>query len=240
MKSNSHPSPASGFTLMETVIAIGVLAVLLTAFLAVFTPAAQGIRKAISAQEADRLAFTLERELVTLRQQDEDYATGFDKAYDWIEASNNSQNALLIYQYRGNPSSLRADGTMEPYTRSGGVAGTDFIVQPVVRRKDATEALEEDLKALEGRVYTVKMTQLVFNESGELVRGTPGTITDPTPQEDGGAAGGTGADGYPEAYIAFSAEFYQVPNSTYSYIQSKLDLATLENPIFTRNLAVRR
>ena len=45
-----------GFTLMETVIAIGVLALLLTAFLAVFGPATSGLRKAISIQEADRLA----------------------------------------------------------------------------------------------------------------------------------------------------------------------------------------
>jgi type II secretory pathway pseudopilin PulG len=38
----------AAFTLTETVIAIGVLAVVLTGFIAVFTPAAQGIRRAIS------------------------------------------------------------------------------------------------------------------------------------------------------------------------------------------------
>ena len=37
----------SGFTLMETVIAIGVLAVLLTAFMYVFGPAMAGIRKSM-------------------------------------------------------------------------------------------------------------------------------------------------------------------------------------------------
>ncbi|MCP5533718.1 MAG: prepilin-type N-terminal cleavage/methylation domain-containing protein, partial [Akkermansiaceae bacterium] len=36
-----------GFTLLETVIAIGVLAVLLTGFILVFAPAAAGIKKAI-------------------------------------------------------------------------------------------------------------------------------------------------------------------------------------------------
>ena len=50
---------------METVIAIGVLAVLLTGFMIVFAPAAAGIRKSINVQEADRLASTLEQELVT-------------------------------------------------------------------------------------------------------------------------------------------------------------------------------
>jgi len=51
-----------GFTLMETVIAIGVLAVLLTAFMAVFGPATRGVRRSINVQEADRLAATLEKE----------------------------------------------------------------------------------------------------------------------------------------------------------------------------------
>ena len=54
-----------GFTLLETVIAIGVLAVLLTGFMIVFAPAAAGIRKSINVQEADRLASTVEQELVT-------------------------------------------------------------------------------------------------------------------------------------------------------------------------------
>jgi len=228
-----------GFTLMETVIAIGVLAVLLTAFLAVFAPAAQGIRKAISVQEADRLAYTLERELVTLRSGDsEDYKTGFEKAYQWIIDSNDVSKALLIYQYRGNPSQLRPDGTMEPFTGSG-VAGQDFIVQPVVRAKDSPD-LEDDLKSIEGRVYTVQMTQLVFS-GGQLQKGTAGEIVDPSPG-DGDSGGGSGVDGYPEAVIAFAAEFYAVPNSSYSYISTKMNSSTFADakPIFTRNLAVRR
>ncbi len=40
---------------MESVIAIGIVAILLTTFLAVFGPATQGIRRALSVQEADRL-----------------------------------------------------------------------------------------------------------------------------------------------------------------------------------------
>ena len=57
----NRPLPArqSGFTLLETVIAIGVLAVLLTAFMYAFGPAMSGIRRAINIQEADRLASTL-------------------------------------------------------------------------------------------------------------------------------------------------------------------------------------
>ena len=68
---NPSSSRKRAFTLLETVIAIGVLAVLLTGFMIVFAPAAAGIRKSINVQEADRLASSLEQELVTLRTGDQ-------------------------------------------------------------------------------------------------------------------------------------------------------------------------
>jgi prepilin-type N-terminal cleavage/methylation domain-containing protein len=230
-----------GFTLMETVIAIGVLALLLTAFLAVFGPATAGLRKAISVQEADRLSAALERELVTNRPggSGADYKTGFDKAYEWIKSAPDSGNAILLYQYRGDPSQLREDGTMEPYTGGDGVAGKDFIVQPAVRQR-GDSLLLEDLAALDGRIFTVKLTQLVFS-GGQLARGEAGQITDPTP-DDGDAPGGADSDGYPEAVIAFAAEFFIVPNSAPDYVKpgGKFNPVNLTKPIFTRNLAVRR
>lgn len=109
-----------GFTLLETVIAIGVLAVLLTGFLYVFAPAAAGIRKAITVQDADRLTSTLEKELNTLRdgQESDDIQTAFDKAFYWIKESNQAGTALLVYRYRASISQLRSDGTAN---RSGGM-----------------------------------------------------------------------------------------------------------------------
>lgn len=215
---------------METVIAIGVLAVLLTAFLAVFAPAAQGVRKAISIQEADRLAHTVEKELVTVREN-ENYDTGFEKAFEFITDSASENTALLVYQYRGDPSRLRSDGTNEPFTGQG-AAGEDFLVRPILRQK-SDQQLQDDLRALEGRVYLVKTTQLVNDGSGNLVLGSPGQISDP----DGG--GGSTAASYPEAVIAFEAEFYRIPNNSYEYIRG-LNPDELQNPMFTRNLAVRR
>lgn len=228
-----------GFTLMETVIAIGVLAVLLTAFMSVFGPAAQGIKKAISVQEADRLTATVEKELVTVRSGGTDsFDTGFDKAYDWIENSNNAQDALLVYQYRGSLSGgTRSDGTMNPYQTSGGVAGQDYVVVPMVRRK-GDSLLAEDLEALEGRVYLVRLTQLIFS-GGTWEMGTPGSIT-PPPNSSGGG-GGSGPDGYPEAVIPCVAEFFSTPNSSLEYLTSaRLNPANMKSPMFTRNIAVRR
>lgn len=231
-----------GFTLMETVIAIGVLALLLTAFLAVFGPATSGLRKAISVQEADRLSAALERELVTIRPgtSGSQYKTGFDKAYQWIEAASAGGNdAIFLYQYRGTPDQIRADGSMEPYTAGGGVAGKDFIVQPSVRKRDDPLFIE-DLNALEGRIFTAKLTQLEFDQ-GQLVK-REGQGINPDPNGTGETLGGTGSDAYVEAVIAFAAEFFIVPNSDPNYVKQggKFNPKNLEKPVFTRNLAVRR
>lgn len=232
-------SRRSGFTLLETVIAIGVLAVLLTGFMVVFAPAAEGIRKSINVQQADRMASTVEQELVTLRgTEGTDFKTGFNKSFEWIKNSSNVATALLVYQYRGNPkTSPRSDGTLEPQpTVTGNLPGKDYIVIPMVRRLNDLK-FKDDLKAVEGAVYLVKCTQLVFN-AGELKLGTAGTIKDPK----AGAATNT-PDDYPEAVIAFSADFYSLPAKTDSYFSSSAftsKFPALKSPVFSRNLAVRR
>jgi type II secretory pathway pseudopilin PulG len=229
--------PHKAFTLTETVIAIGVLAVLLTGFIAVFTPAAQGIRRSISSEQADRLTTTLEMELVTLRtgQKPDGLTTGFAKAFSWIGQGNASGTAVLVYQYRGNPATIRPDGTPEPMPSISGEPGKDYIVQSLARRLDDDE-LEEDLKAIEGSVFFVKPTQLVY-DAGQLILGAPGQIKN--------ADGSVAADHatYTEAVIAFSAEFHSVPTKSIAYLKSpafQTRFTNAKRPVFTRNLAVRR
>jgi prepilin-type N-terminal cleavage/methylation domain-containing protein len=230
-----------GFTLLETVIAIGVLAVLLTGFMVVFAPAADGIRKSINVQQADRMASALEQELVTLRGETEitNHKTGFNKSFEWIENKGKATDALLVYQYRGKTSgSLRADNTPEPEpSLKDKLPGRDYVVIPMVRRRSDTANLAEDLKAVEGAVYLVKCTQLIFS-GGQLIANTTPTIKDP---KSGTPA--ASADVYPEAVIAFSAEFHMLPAKTASYIAGSAfttKFSSVKNPVFTRNLAVRR
>ena len=126
---------------------------------------------------------------------------------------------------------------MEPYTASDGVSGKDYIVQTMVRRRD--DALfEADLKALEGRVFAVKATQLIFN-SGALKPGTAGQIVDPK-----GGSTVSSSDAYPEAVISFAADFFEVVTTSPAYLKQggAFDPAKQfqSTPMFTRNLAVSR
>jgi type II secretory pathway pseudopilin PulG len=246
MKTPSHPydlpklRSVGAFTLMETVIAIGVLAVLLTGFMAVFTPAAQGIRRSISSEQAARLTTTLENELATLRkgQETPEPATAFDKAFNWIKEGNKSTSAIpiFVYQYRGNPTSIRADGTPSPMTTITGEPGKNYIVQSMARRLTDAE-LANDLNAIEGSVFFVKPTQLLFT-AGEL------KPVDPIDIYSANGMVAANAAAYKEAVIAFSAEFHNVPTKSIGYLKSAAFTtrfkSTTIKPIFTRNLAVRR
>ena len=239
---HSHTPAARGFTLIETVIAIGVLAVLLTGFMMVFAPAAAGIKQSINVQDADRLASTLEQELVTLRPGDTE-ATGFEKAFNRLQRCKDAANALLIYQYRGAlTGTLRTDRTPVPVPNikasdtSYLVAGKDYMVVPMVRLISDAIFLKDDLPATEGGIYLVKCTPLVFKNSA-LTLGTAGTITDLK-----GAGNHTPAT-YPEAVIPFAAEFYSVPAKAKSFFTGggfATFFNTAKTPVFTRNLAVRR
>lgn len=236
-----HFNARGGFTLIETVIAIGVLAVLLSGFVVVFAPAAQGVRNSISSQQADRLATTFEQELSTLRpgEASADIVTGFDKAFDRISTSNNVGDALMAYQYRARVGSLRSDQSPTPVTNTKGLLpGEDYIVVPMVRKRSDAQ-FTEDLPAVEGPVYLVKCTQLILKDL-ELTAGKPGEITDPKGEDEGSFSL---AKDYPEAVLAFSADFYIMPTKTPSYFSGgafTAKFSQLKNPVFSRNLAVRR
>lgn len=249
---NATPSKqrTGGFTLMETVIAIGVLSVLLTGFMIVFTPAADGIRRAISTQEADRLLTALSNELVNPRLPAEG-ATGFDKAFLWIKDSTgavsttdggNADNALLLFQYRGDPNPTNVvNGAPRPVVSVAGLrAGQNYTLVPILRRRSAVS--ENELKAAEGPVYLVKCVQLVFQDNALGVTTSRGQIINPQVGANPAGPFNAAAD-YPDATLSFQAEFYPLPSKAHGYVSGS-SFATFYQravrPSFVRNLAVRR
>ncbi|MDG0994938.1 MAG: hypothetical protein P8O22_09420, partial [Akkermansiaceae bacterium] len=221
-----------------------------------FGPAVQGIRKSMSSKEANRLASTLEYELSVLRPadvpgvDDDRFDTAFGKAWWWIRNSAHTTNNdlfILVYQYRGDPNvAPRPDGTLMPYTGTDGIPGKDFVIQSIARRL-RNDSVQEELVpgVVEGRVFYVRMTQLIFKNGALVLTDQPGKIIDPTEPR----TATTLPENYPEAVIAFQAEFYALKSSIYSYANTGFDLADSNGdghpdaagkPVFTRNLGVRR
>lgn len=228
-----------GFTLAEVVIAIGILVVLITGFLAVFGPAARTIKKTLSTDEASRLQDTLMLELTTIRdgrERERYQGDPFLKAIEWISQSEQPGSTVLIYKYRAIPGQTRPDGSLQPAGRQMGIGGRDFIVEPMVRRMD-DPLLEQDFQSLEGRVFFVKMRQLIFDQNGMIPNEQPGQIVDP--YQPGIDFSGNPA-AYPEATVAFQAEYFNLPSTSMTFLQNNFDPNNFVRPIFSRNLSVRR
>ncbi|YCM44736.1 prepilin-type N-terminal cleavage/methylation domain-containing protein [Verrucomicrobiaceae bacterium 227] len=239
MKTHTLSSLKRGFTLVESVIALGILVVLITGFLAVFGPAAETIRKTLSIDEASRLQSSLEYELTHLRDGGEKQRyqdDPFRKALDWISQSHESDTTILVYKYKALPGQIRTDGSLEPAEQVPGIAGKDFILQPMARRIN-DRFLEADLAVTEGRVFFVKLRQLIYQGEGIRVSEEIGTIVDP---HDPGENFANNPEEYPEAIVAFEAEYYTLPTTSYQFLSGTFDPDNYTRPIFSRNLSVRR
>ena len=244
-----------GFTLVETAIAMGMVAVMISSFMVVFGPALRGIDKSLSAKEADRLTGALELELTTLKN-DDIYSSALEKTYWWIRLGHTDTGSIvLVYQYRGDPNSVRTDGTLNPYPYNAanpGIPGVNYVIQTSVRRlNDAVDnsKIQAELApgVLEGKVYYVKLCQLRTNADGGLeMPGNPWHVYNPQ------ATSMTGSfTDYTEAVLAFRAQFYEVKPALWSYINGAafsvvdgndvgLDPDALGNPVITKNMAVMR
>lgn len=195
-----------GFSLVEVAIAMAVVAIMLTSFVAVFGPAQRNITRSLAQKDLNRLSDTLEYELSILRSgEEEEFTTAFDKAFTIIseysaDVGNGASNVLL-YEYKGSlslpprsseenpsiPASL--DGSLVPFVldnanREKSVSGRDFTMQTAVRiigsDQDDEVGEELDLSSIgEGAVYLVRMRQLVDDGSGGLTPGEYGQILNP-------------------------------------------------------------
>ncbi len=246
----------NGFSLVEVVIAIGIVAVLLTTFMSVFGPSQQKIADALSIADANRLVSTLESELGTLRPTDKsDYVTAgsgasaFEKAFQWVKDSHQLNSAVLVYQYQALPDSENADGSLQAVPSAmvsddSSLPGVDFITQTVARRLDKApnDTLQNELVpgVVEGRVYAVRMTQLV-RRSGGMELGEAGRILNPSENADGVGDEATSSTDYDEAYVAFRAEFFELKNNLYPYVTGGAwNFDKLGAPVVTQNVAIRR
>lgn len=234
-----------GFSIVEVAIAMGVVTLLLTTFLGVFGPAQQNITRALSSKDANRMKDALINEMSILRASDTSYNSSFDKAFKMLERSHDSRQAVLMYQYKAKPEDDDNDGILPAFAGTGGIQGRDYIIQTAVRSVGVDDVkLQSELAAesVDGSVFVVRMTQLVRDPSSSdtnLIlspRDTSG-ITDPNnPGPDI-----TAAENYPDAVIAFRAEFFRLKSNNFNYITSGAwNFENIGNSVSEINMAIRR
>lgn len=264
----SHKTSKKGFTLAETVLALAVVGLLMTTFMAVFLPSRKSIQGSLALQEADRVTSSLTTELSILRPNErQKYKTAFEKAFDWMQKTDIASRSILIYNYRGDLSRPeRSDGSFQPYSGKQAVPGSNTMMTTAVilAEKDRMR-FEEDIKAIVGPVFVVRMTQFVWDRRSDkrttaaggqqrygetggkyVLADAPGTISNPyspgqriaTPQSfiyDYKS----GTETPWGAEVLYMAEFFQLPVAQPNALKN-VTYDKMKRPAFTRNLSFRR
>ncbi|MFT5632857.1 MAG: Tfp pilus assembly protein PilV [Rubritalea sp.] len=260
-----------GFSLVEVAIAMGVVTLLLTTFLGVFGPAQKNIQRALSTKDASRMKDTLSNEMSILRSSDTAFTSSFEKAFKMIKNSHDSNKAVIMYQYRADTaanSDSDGDGILSAYLATDGIQGKDYIIQTAVRTLGSSTTIEDELKAVNGPVFAIRMTQLVrdpdstatklilsaWADAGDVpIAG----ITDPDSPDTGnkypdpdGKDATDPKDDYPKAVIAFRAEFFKLSANKFGFINGgkwTLDtenipegMVSMGNALTEVNMAIRR
>ena len=226
-----------GFTLMETVVALGIAAVALSFFVAAFAPASLGIKKAGSVQEAKLLASALEAELNTFRQgsQDSAYGSSFEKAFNWIQFDNDNLTGdfIVAFRYRANATDAAIDGVMPGYTDSF----TNSLAQPMVIQNrvttrdyatnSGTQSNSHDdalpIDSIEGDLFLVELSQLVHDNTGGTTVLNVSTNTATVQSVDdatGNLATVAAFNNYLEPTLLVEAKFYKLESNSTRFLEN--------------------
>lgn len=238
-----------GFTLMETLLAIGLVGILLSIFLTVFVPARGMVRQALTRQEAERISGILRAEMSFLRPDEQasagataasdgQFLSPFDKAFFWMQHSRTPANAIVIFSYRADTTkSMRADGTYPPVPASRNIPGQgNQLITLACPLNDSLH--KDDIKDAVGPAFLVKMTQIVDAGGGKYqLAGQPGSISGATSpdkyvSEDGEKNPWGGV-------VIYRADFYHMSPPNPARYKGK-SWKRLGRPMFSVNMSFRR
>ncbi len=251
----------SGFTLVETVLAIGLIGVLIVLFVAMFYPSRKTIQAALTIQEADRLVNALTDELSIVRKPElapanakissqTRYVSAFDKAYYWMQQTERPGTTILIYSYRGDlEKPKREDGSLPLFEGQEYLPGKNSVLVTTACLATNKSRLE-DLRSAVGTIFAVRMSQIVIDENKSefkyVVSDVPGQIGNPymrqtrikkpeeymyDPKNRDQPSWGAG--------VMYKAEFFQVQLQDPEMLKN-MNWEQLKTPAFSRNLIFRR
>ncbi len=253
MNATSSLSRRRGFTLMETVVAVGIVGILLAIFIAMFIPAKQMVRAALTRQESERIENALRTELAMLHPHEQalvgtakstfgNYVNAFDKAYYWMQRTKSPSTAIVLYTYRADLNrAQRADGSFPPASGDKSVPGMNSVVTSTACLMN-DPVRKNDLRHAVGPVFLVRMTQLLPQADGSYkLSREPGVISSPKGHKI--ESPDRFFSDQPEnpwgANVMYRADFYLMnPPNADRY--KKKTWAQLGQPVFSRNLSFRR
>lgn len=248
MKKITLSTRRGGFTLVETLLAIGLVGVLLSLFLVVFVPARGMIRQALARQEAERITTVLRTELNTLRGNQQasqtaqtstptSFVTPFDKAFYWMQKCDKPGTAIVIFSYRADTrEGLRPDGTYPPLPANQNQPnGHSQLVTIACPMDDPVHSKE--IKDAVGNVFVVRMTELEQQPNGSFkVAPKPGTIKGAQSPERFIIEENNNLRG---AIVYYRADFYIMAPPNPARYKNK-PWKRLGRPAFSANLTFRR
>lgn len=223
---------------METLLAMALVATLVSIFLVVFIPARGMVQKSLAQQDVDRLVGVLKAEMKTIRQDErsnkksseEKYVNGFDKGFYWLRKTREPDSAIVVFSYREDITKAPGpDGTRPAIPANESVPGETSnlvtIACPIddkVHRKHIRDAV--------GPVYLVSMTQLEFKGGEWKENSKPGVISGGGSPEDYIRSCASRELGGP--CIFYRADFYMLNTPNPNIVKNK-NWAKLGRPIFS-------
>lgn len=234
-----------GFTLMETLLALALVATLVSIFLVVFVPARGMVQKSLAQQDAERLIGVLRSELRTIRNDERttgkssenQYRTTFDKGFYWLKKTKNPDTAIIIFSYREdlskNPDS-DGDGTRPSIPAKESVPGeTSNLITIACPVDDKVHT--KHIRDAVGPVYVVRMTQLEFKRGEWKATDKPGVISGFNSPEDYLEKCSEFEIGGPTLF--FKAEFFMLSAPNPALLKNKR-WKRLGQPIFSSVMSI--
>lgn len=223
---------------METLLAMALVATLVSIFLVVFVPARGMVQKSLAQQDCDRLVGVLKTEMKTVRQDErstsvaseDKYVNAFDKGFYWLKKTAKPETAIVVFSYREDiTKNPREDGTRPAIPVNESVPGeTSNLVTIACPIDDKIHS--KHIRDAVGPVFLVSMTHLEFKNGEWKANAKPGNIP------GGGSPASYIEDSHARelggASIMYRADFYMLNTPNPNVVKGK-DWKRMGRPIFS-------